>query len=232
MLSLLAAVSLLIWKITCGKSLSLIPPSIQPNSADCWVTTPLLFCFDDVLRDACGYQNGWIFWKVSNPKIILQISLYIEDIFDSKIVPKCTDVDVSPKICNYMNFWKWGGEGGQGLFGTFPKIIRFGNSGFPLTWHKPGPFQFQRVHANFSYIIPFFSRSAFLNQALFSFKGLHSHLDNVLCCIFQSHSGLNREARCALAAVWHPCFWIWFRHRKYVSRHSSQSNHPSHSQLK
>ena len=125
MLSLLAAVSLLIWKITCGKSLSLIRPSIQPNSADCWVTTPLLFCFDDVLRDACGYQNGWIFWKVSNPKIILQISLYIEDIFDSKIVPKCADVDASPKHVHYV-FRKWGG-GLEGVKGRLELFQKWGN---------------------------------------------------------------------------------------------------------
>ena len=40
-------------------------------------------------------------------QIILQISLYNENLFDSKMVPKRADVNVSPKICN-MIFRKWG----------------------------------------------------------------------------------------------------------------------------
>ena len=45
----------------------------------------------------------------SDPKIILQISFYIEDIFCSKMVPKRAEVEVSSKICNII-FLKKRGE--------------------------------------------------------------------------------------------------------------------------
>ena len=48
-------------------------------------------------------------------KIMLQISLFIKDIFKSKIVPKRTNINVSPTICNKI-FWK---------------LIRFLILGFP-----------------------------------------------------------------------------------------------------
>ena len=41
---------------------------------------------------------------ISNLKnYIAKMSLYIEDIFDSKSVPKRTGVDVSPEICNTIS---------------------------------------------------------------------------------------------------------------------------------
>ena len=70
------------------------------------------------------FQKGGGQGVISGPKIILQISLYIEDIFDSKIVLKRADVDVSPKICN-MIFQKWGGPE------LFRKLIRFSIAGHP-----------------------------------------------------------------------------------------------------
>ena len=33
------------------------------------------------------------------------------------------------------------------------------------------------------------------------FKGLHSYLDKVVCCSFQSHSGLNMDAHCTSVPV-------------------------------
>ena len=40
---------------------------------------------------------------ISDPKITYQISLYTEDIFDSKIVPKWTDVAVSQKSAIFIS---------------------------------------------------------------------------------------------------------------------------------
>ena len=55
-------------------------------------------------------------------------------------------------------------------------------------------------------------------------QGLNSNLGNN-----QYHCVLSREFRCSLALVLHLCFSSWFR--LSLNRCSTQSNHPSHSQL-
>ena len=63
------------------------------------------------LDDLC--KDHWLFVLIISLSILsterrgtamykVQISLYIEDIFDSKIVPKHADVNVSPKIFNMI----------------------------------------------------------------------------------------------------------------------------------
>ena len=78
-----------------------------------------------------GSKGGGGGGVISDPKHhILQISLYIEDIFDSKIIPKRANVDVSPKNRQY-DFPKMRG-GVKGRLERFRKFIRFGSRRHPL----------------------------------------------------------------------------------------------------
>ena len=65
------------------------------------------------------------------PKIMLQIFLYIEDIFDSKTVPKRADIDVSPRNLQH-DFPKMWGEGVKGCLELFQKFIHLVAAGFSI----------------------------------------------------------------------------------------------------